>query len=191
MNFATPPLRFSIGRALSGLFEQMLRLTLELGGRRLGRVAVDGTKVKADASDELWPDPQDRAAVASRCAGAAGPGRGDRRRRRPAPWPGGAESRDRTTFCREADSRACSGDGHDVLDVQRGEITGIIAVTRTDSSRSTLRGNTESVARKLSEASACASSISHLPIAESVRRHCGVEGLRLFVLVVLHRRIEG
>ena len=37
-------------RALSGLFEQVLRLALELGGRRLGRVAVDGTKVKANAS---------------------------------------------------------------------------------------------------------------------------------------------
>ena len=36
--------------ALSGLFEQVLRLALELGGRRLGRVAVDGTKVKANAS---------------------------------------------------------------------------------------------------------------------------------------------
>ncbi len=36
--------------ALSGLFEHVLRLALELGGRRLGRVAVDGTKVKANAS---------------------------------------------------------------------------------------------------------------------------------------------
>ena len=36
--------------ALSGLFEQVLRLALELGGRQLGRVAVDGTKVKANAS---------------------------------------------------------------------------------------------------------------------------------------------
>ena len=36
--------------ALSGLFEQVLRLALELGGHRLGRVAVDGTKVKANAS---------------------------------------------------------------------------------------------------------------------------------------------
>ena len=34
--------------ALSGLFEQVLHLAL--GGRRLGRVAVDGTKVKANAS---------------------------------------------------------------------------------------------------------------------------------------------
>ena len=31
-------------RALSGLFEQVLRLALELGGRRLGRVAVDGRR---------------------------------------------------------------------------------------------------------------------------------------------------
>ena len=36
--------------ALSGLFEQVLRLALELGGHRGGRVAVDGTKVKANAS---------------------------------------------------------------------------------------------------------------------------------------------
>ena len=36
--------------ALSELFEQVLHLALELGGHRLGRVAVDGTKVKANAS---------------------------------------------------------------------------------------------------------------------------------------------
>ena len=36
--------------ALSELFEQVLHLALELGGYRLGRVAVDGTKVKANAS---------------------------------------------------------------------------------------------------------------------------------------------
>ena len=36
--------------ALSGLFEQVLRLALEAGALRLGRVALDGTKVKANAS---------------------------------------------------------------------------------------------------------------------------------------------
>ena len=36
--------------ALSGLFEQVLRLARELGAPRLGRVALDGTKVKANAS---------------------------------------------------------------------------------------------------------------------------------------------
>lgn len=36
--------------ALSGLFEQVLRLALELGNLRLGRVALDSTKVKANAS---------------------------------------------------------------------------------------------------------------------------------------------
>ena len=35
--------------ALQGLFEQVLRLALELGTLRVGRVALDGTKVKANA----------------------------------------------------------------------------------------------------------------------------------------------
>ena len=36
--------------ALTGLFEQVLRLARELGAPRVGRVAVDGSKVKANAS---------------------------------------------------------------------------------------------------------------------------------------------
>jgi transposase len=36
--------------ALQGFFEQVLRLAGELGARRVGRVAVDGTKIKANAS---------------------------------------------------------------------------------------------------------------------------------------------
>jgi transposase len=36
--------------ALQGLFEQVLRLARELGARRVGRVAVDGSKIKANAS---------------------------------------------------------------------------------------------------------------------------------------------
>jgi transposase len=36
--------------ALSGFFEQVLRLAQELGAPRVGRVAVDGSKVKANAS---------------------------------------------------------------------------------------------------------------------------------------------
>ena len=36
--------------ALSGLFEQVLRVALEAGALRLARVALDGTKVKANAS---------------------------------------------------------------------------------------------------------------------------------------------
>jgi transposase len=36
--------------ALKGLFEQVLRLARELGALRVGRVAVDGSKVKANAS---------------------------------------------------------------------------------------------------------------------------------------------
>ena len=45
-----PTFASSIWVRSSGLFEQVLRLALELGGHRLGRVAVDGTKVKANAS---------------------------------------------------------------------------------------------------------------------------------------------
>jgi transposase len=37
-------------KALEELFQQMLRLTLETGMMKLGRVAVDGSKVKANAS---------------------------------------------------------------------------------------------------------------------------------------------
>jgi hypothetical protein len=36
--------------ALQGFFEQVLRLAHELGAPRVGRVAVDGTKIKANAS---------------------------------------------------------------------------------------------------------------------------------------------
>jgi hypothetical protein len=36
--------------ALEGLFEQVLRMALELGAMKLGRVAIDGTKIKANAS---------------------------------------------------------------------------------------------------------------------------------------------
>ena len=36
--------------ALNGFFEQVLRLARELGAPRMGRVALDGTKVKANAS---------------------------------------------------------------------------------------------------------------------------------------------
>ena len=44
--------RVSDGRleALEELFQQMLRLTLETGTMKLGRVALDGSKVKANAS---------------------------------------------------------------------------------------------------------------------------------------------
>ena len=37
-------------QALEGLFEQVLRLALESGALKLGRVALDGTKMKANAS---------------------------------------------------------------------------------------------------------------------------------------------
>jgi len=37
-------------KVLQGLFEQVLRLAMELGALRLGRVAIDGSKVKANAS---------------------------------------------------------------------------------------------------------------------------------------------
>src|SRR2546428_5289216 len=35
---------------LEGLFEQVLKIALEAGAMKLGRVALDGTKVKANAS---------------------------------------------------------------------------------------------------------------------------------------------
>src|SRR3982075_1541301 len=37
-------------KTLSGLFEQVLRIALEAGAMKLGRVALDGTKMKANAS---------------------------------------------------------------------------------------------------------------------------------------------
>jgi transposase len=37
-------------QALEGLFQQVLRLVLEMGALKLGRVALDGSKVKANAS---------------------------------------------------------------------------------------------------------------------------------------------
>lgn len=37
-------------KALEGLFEQVLRLALKLGAMKLGRVAIDGTKIRANAS---------------------------------------------------------------------------------------------------------------------------------------------
>jgi len=37
-------------QALEALFQQVLRLVLEVGARKLGRVALDGSKVKANAS---------------------------------------------------------------------------------------------------------------------------------------------
>ena len=36
--------------ALKGLFEQVLRLAREMGAPRVGRVALDGSKIKANAS---------------------------------------------------------------------------------------------------------------------------------------------
>jgi hypothetical protein len=35
---------------VEGLFEQVLRLALKAGAMKLGRVAIDGSKVKANAS---------------------------------------------------------------------------------------------------------------------------------------------
>jgi transposase len=37
-------------KRLEGLFEQVLRLALQLGAMKLGRVAIDGSKIKANAS---------------------------------------------------------------------------------------------------------------------------------------------
>ena len=41
--------KIHLGR-LQGLFEQVLRMALELGAMKLGRVAMDGSKLKANAS---------------------------------------------------------------------------------------------------------------------------------------------
>jgi len=38
------------GKALEGLFEQVLRMALRAGAKKLGRVALDGTKVQGNAS---------------------------------------------------------------------------------------------------------------------------------------------
>src|SRR4029077_20683969 len=38
-------------KALEGLFQQVLRLVLQMGALKLGRVALDGSKVKANASE--------------------------------------------------------------------------------------------------------------------------------------------
>src|SRR5215472_2834055 len=37
-------------KTLEGLFEQVLQIALEAGAMKVGRVALDGTKVKANAS---------------------------------------------------------------------------------------------------------------------------------------------
>ena len=55
-------------RALEELFQQVLRLVLEVGALKLGRVALDGSKVRANASKhkamELWTDGREREAAA-------------------------------------------------------------------------------------------------------------------------------
>src|SRR2546428_14006204 len=43
--------------ALKELFQQLLRLVLEVGGLKLGRVALDGSKVKANASSRPFRGP--------------------------------------------------------------------------------------------------------------------------------------
>src|ERR1019366_1699992 len=37
-------------QTLAGMFEQVLKIALEAGAMKLGRVALDGTKIKANAS---------------------------------------------------------------------------------------------------------------------------------------------
>ena len=71
---------------LAGLFEEVLKIALEAGALKLVRVALDGTKVQANASKhkamKLWPDEGAGAAIARRSTGTAGPSRGDGRRGR-------------------------------------------------------------------------------------------------------------
>src|SRR5229473_1154292 len=71
---------------LEGLFEQVLKIALEAGAMKLGRVALDGTKVKANASKHkaMSYDPHEgeRATNPGRGEGATGASRGGRCRRR-------------------------------------------------------------------------------------------------------------
>ena len=68
--------------ALSGLFRQVLALCREAGLVKLGHVALDGTKIKANAGDqqgdELWPDERGRAEACGGGPAMAGSGRPDR-----------------------------------------------------------------------------------------------------------------
>jgi transposase len=60
--------------ALEGLFEQVLRLAYELGVPRVGRVAIDGSKIKANVEaqgDELRPAGREATAAAARGEGLA------------------------------------------------------------------------------------------------------------------------
>jgi len=63
---------------LAGLFEEVLKNALQAGALKLGRVALDGTKLKANASKHkamrLWPDEGAATATARRGPGTAGPG---------------------------------------------------------------------------------------------------------------------
>jgi len=69
---------------LAGLFEEVLKIALEAGALKLGRVALDGTKVQANTAqgDELWPDAGAGTATARRGPGTTGPSRGGGRRGR-------------------------------------------------------------------------------------------------------------
>ena len=78
--------------ALQGFFEQVLRLARELGAPRVGRVALDGSKIKANASKhkamsygrmrEKQRQLRDEVAAVARAGGGGRRGRGRRVRRR-------------------------------------------------------------------------------------------------------------
>src|ERR1700733_10627663 len=76
--------------ALEKLFEQVLAMALECGSIQLGRVSLDGTKLKANASkhqgDELRPDEGEARATEGRSKTFAGAGRGRRPGGRSAVW---------------------------------------------------------------------------------------------------------
>jgi transposase len=65
---------------LQNLFEQVLEMALESGAVKLGRVSVDGTKVKAKRQqaqgDELWADAGEAEATEGRSEAVAAAGRG-------------------------------------------------------------------------------------------------------------------
>ena len=91
--------------ALRGFFEQVLRLARELGAPRVGRVALDGSKMQGERveaqGDELRPDARQAAAAARGSEAAAR----RRRRRRTRPRTRSTAPIGAATSCR----RSCNG----------------------------------------------------------------------------------
>ncbi len=90
--------------ALAGLFLQVLQLCQKAGLVKLGHVAIDGTKIKANASKHqaisYSPDGGDGATVAAGSGGATAEGGGDRRGRGRAVWQASALGKTSALFQR-------------------------------------------------------------------------------------------